>query len=212
MISPSQNQASLFLASLHISERLRRPSRLKEATKILRSDYEVVCPLLGKSHQLTQQLDDSQNRTILRRVLANRKPVTSKASRSALKTRSTQKTRQIYMQDIARTAIFVKPKPKGSSRMDEVRRAIKHKVDRIRMSRPTTKLTESPSKRLIRPSLTQSPPRCWPVQSDIVTPKLTLIEAKFAKVNKCLQLFKHQNLQLKELVGSRSSLGSDLSV
>jgi tetratricopeptide (TPR) repeat protein len=177
----SQSSASMLALALHRSaEELRHLGEPKEALKTLRQGVEVMCPLLGRSHQLVHMLQDAQVKPILRRVLLSNKPV-PKPARSTANSLSAQRTRQIYMQDIARHVSIIKQKPRGRSRMDEVRRSLKLKIVKNSTQRHTDQLSSSPRRRLFRPSATQSPPKRAHLES--VAQKMIQIEEKFERTD-----------------------------
>lgn len=209
----SKSSACLLAVAFHNSaDELRHLNESLEAARMLRQGHDIVCPLLGSSHQLTQLLEDSQAWPVLRRVVLTSKALqTPKVERIALKTRNAQRTRQIYMQDITRHATLIKHRPRGNSRLDDISRSMKHKALKSKTFLQATRRSASPSRRLFRPSASQSPPKRLP-KAFSVSDKLNQIEEKFAQVNRHLQQFEHQNLELQELVASKSSLASDLAV
>jgi hypothetical protein len=205
----SQSTASMLALAFHGSaDELRHLGEPKEALKTLRQGVEVMCPLLGRTHQLVHMLQDAQARPVLRRVLLSNKPV-AKATQSTAKSRS---TRQIYMQDIARYASITRQKPRMKPRMDEVRRALKLKIVKGSTQHHPDQASSSLPKRLFRASATQSPPKRSLLQLESVSQKVIQIEEKFDRMHRHLKQLETQNIQLKELVGSRSSFASELSV
>jgi hypothetical protein len=94
--------------------------------------------------------------------------------------------------------------------MDEVRRALKLKIAKNSTQRHTDLLSTSPPRRVFKPSATQSPPKRAHLES--VAQKMIQIEEKFERMHRHLKQLETQNILLKDLVGSRSSFASELSV
>jgi tetratricopeptide (TPR) repeat protein len=200
----SQNTACMLAVAFHnAADELRHLDDTEMCLATLREGYEVVCPLLGRTHKLTQLLEEP--RPVLRRILLPNKP---KSLRPA-KSRSVQRTRHIYMQDIARHATYIKQSTRTSSRMDEIRRALRPKVEKSNTCQQ--KQPSPPAKRLFKTSLSESPRSRWVVK-DSVAVKLSKIEEKFATVARHLKQLETQNTHLQHLVVSRSSLASEVSV
>lgn len=204
--------AMLALAVHNLATELQHLSESQEATEVLQKGYELVSPVLGKTNHLTKMLESSQSQPILRRVLANRKPQPSPISaRDAAKTKSVQRTRHIYMQDIARTSTLIKQRPCLSSRLEDLRKSLKLKAIKSKTARNF--LQSTPSKRFVfKLSSSQSPPKHSHAElvvpppkrnhAESVTARLSHIEEMFAKVNNLLQKLKRKNHQLQE-IGAR---------